>query len=49
LELSKKELEERLSSGALNHEELMEASAQIAQTIEELETKEMRWLELSEI
>ncbi len=49
LELSKKELEEQLSSGTLNHEELMAASAQIAQTIEELETKEMRWLELSEI
>jgi ATP-binding cassette subfamily F protein uup len=49
LEHSKKELEERLSSGALSHEELMNASARIAQTIEELETKEMRWLELSEI
>jgi septal ring factor EnvC (AmiA/AmiB activator) len=49
LEHSKKELEEQLSSGALSHEELMNASARIAQTIEELETKEMRWLELSEI
>lgn len=49
LEAEKQEIEEKLASGNLTHEELMAASARIAQIINELDTKEMRWLELSEI
>ncbi len=49
LEQSKKELEEQLCSGNLTHEALNATSAQIAKIIDELDTKEMRWLELSEI
>ena len=49
LESEKVSLEETLSSGTLSHEKLMETSARIATLIEELEMKEMRWLELSEI
>lgn len=49
LEAEKQEIEEKLASGNLTHEELMAASARIAQIIDELDTKEMRWLELSEI
>ena len=49
LEEEKQQLEKQLSTGSLGHEELMAASARIAQIIEELDTKEMRWLELSEI
>lgn len=49
LEQEKSSLEEQLSSGRLQHDQLMEASARIASIIEELELKEMRWLELSEI
>ena len=49
LESEKASLEETLSSGTLSHEKLMETSARIASLIEELEMKEMRWLELSEV
>jgi ATP-binding cassette subfamily F protein uup len=49
LEAEKQEIEEKLASSNLTHEELMAASARIAQIINELDTKEMRWLELSEI
>lgn len=49
LEQQKSELEVSLSSGELSVEELTTASAKIAAIIEELEIKEMRWLELSEI
>lgn len=49
LEAEKQEIEEKLVSGNLTHEELMAASARIAQIIDEMDTKEMRWLELSEI
>ena len=49
LETEKSELEEKLSSGALSHEELTAASERIGELITLIEEKEMRWLELSEI
>lgn len=49
LENEKSELEEKLSSGTLSHEELSAAAARIGTIISEIEEKEMRWLELSEI
>lgn len=49
LEQQKSNLEESLSSGTLSIDELTAASAKIAELIELLEEKEMRWLELSEI
>jgi ATP-binding cassette subfamily F protein uup len=49
LEQEKGELEEKLSSGALSHEELNAASERIGELMALLEEKEMRWLELSEI
>jgi ATP-binding cassette subfamily F protein uup len=42
-------LEEKLSSGTLSHEELSAAAARIGEIINQIEEKEMRWLELSEI
>ena len=49
LEQEKGELETLLSSGTLSHEELTSTAAKIADIINSLEDKEMRWLELSEI
>ena len=49
LEGEKASLEELLSSGTLQHDKLMETSDRIAAIMEELELKEMRWLELREI
>ena len=49
LEQEKGELETLLSSGTLSHEELTATAAKIADIINSLEEKEMRWLELSEI
>ena len=49
LETEKRELEESLSSGTLSHANLTSASARIGEIMAELEEKEMRWLELSEI
>lgn len=49
LESEKAALEERLSSGTLSHEELSAAAACIGEIINQIEEKEMRWLELSEI
>ncbi|MBO7194745.1 MAG: ABC-F family ATP-binding cassette domain-containing protein [Alistipes sp.] len=49
LEAEQHQLEEQLGLNSLNHEELTAASARIAQIIDELDTKEMRWLELSEL
>ena len=49
LESEKSELESRLSSGALSHEELTETSGRIGELIRIIEEKEMRWLELSEV
>ena len=44
----RKELEDKLSSGALAYEELQEASQRIERLIAEIDEKEMRWLELNE-
>jgi len=48
LEAEKEKLETEMSSGTLSNDELMEKSARIAQVIEEIDEKTMRWLELSE-
>jgi ATP-binding cassette subfamily F protein uup len=48
LEEKKKELEIFLSSGTTNHQELLEKSEEIKRIIDELDEKELRWLELSE-
>ncbi len=48
LEKKKNELEELMNSGKLNNEELSEKSAEYAKLLEEIDEKEMRWLELSE-
>jgi len=49
LETEKKQLESDLSSGILSGNEIIEKSKRIAELIDELDEKEMRWLELSEI
>lgn len=49
LESEKSVLEEALSSGTLGGDELMAKSSRIAEIIDLLDEKEMRWLELSEI
>ena len=49
LEKRNKELMDKLNSGSLNHEELMEWSKEIEQITNQIEEKEYRWLELSEL
>ena len=49
LEKEQKEIEEALCSGTLSIDELTEKSKRLPLLKEELEEKEMRWLELSEI
>lgn len=49
LEKEQAELEEALCSGTLSVDELTEKSKRLPLLKDELETKEMRWLELSEI
>ena len=48
LEKEKQELEERMSSGALNHIELSETSRRIERILTEIDEKELRALELME-
>lgn len=48
LEEEKAEIENLMSSGTLSSQELQEKGLRMQQIIEELEEKEMRWLELSE-
>lgn len=48
-EAEKKQLEEQLCSGTLSVEELTDKSKRLPALNEELDEKEMRWLELSEI
>ena len=48
LEAERKTLEEQLCSGTLSADELTEKSRRLPMLKEELEEKEMRWLELSE-
>lgn len=49
LEEEKTKLEEELSSGTLDTEDLLSKSNRISELIEEIETKTMRWMELSEL
>lgn len=49
LEAEQKQLEEQLCSGTLSIDELTEKSKRLPQLKEELDAKELRWLELSEI
>lgn len=49
LEEEKKELEALLCSGSLSNEEMMIKSNRIGEIIDLLDTKELRWLELSEL
>ena len=49
LEQEKTDLEAKLSSGTLAHEELTATAARIGEIIDLIAEKEMRWLELSEI
>jgi len=48
LEDEKKNIEEEISSGKLNNEQLIEKSNRIGEIISDLEEKSDRWLELSE-
>lgn len=49
LEAEKSALETEMSSGTLSTEELIAKSERIAALIEEIDSKSMRWLELSEL
>lgn len=49
LEREKSDLESALSSGTMSIDELNTASARIAEIINTLEVKELRWMELSDI
>ena len=49
LELEKADIEARLSSGALNSEQIIADSQRHTQLMELIDEKTMRWLELSEI
>ena len=49
LESEKAEIEAALSSGAITVEEITAKSIRLPRLQEELDAKEMRWLELSEI
>ena len=49
LETEQKQIEEMLCSGTLSVEELTEKSKRLPQIKDELDEKEMRWLELSEL
>ncbi|MBR5464932.1 MAG: ABC-F family ATP-binding cassette domain-containing protein [Alistipes sp.] len=48
LEARKKALEEQMSSGTMEVDELMKASTEITALIEEIDLKTLRWMELSE-
>ncbi|MCB9033070.1 MAG: ABC-F family ATP-binding cassette domain-containing protein [Chitinophagales bacterium] len=49
LQTEKENLSNKLSSGITNHEEIQAISVQLQTVVEDLETKEWRWLELSEL
>ena len=49
LEMEKNELTANLSGGSSNHLEVKEWAMRIQQIIDEVDTKSMRWMELSEI
>ena len=49
LETEKKDLTAKISSSTVEHSELIELSQKIEKVIQNLEEKELRWLELSEL
>ena len=49
LEEEKKRLEEEMSSGTLDNDTLLKTSMRVAELIDMLDEKGMRWLELSEL
>ncbi len=49
LQNEKSEIEKQLNSGTLNSDELNEKSERFAEVINQLDDRELRWLELSEI
>lgn len=49
LEVKKSELEAKMSAGNLDYNQLQELSAELAKLQQEIEKKEMRWLELAEM
>ena len=49
LEKEKKDIEDGLSNGTIQGDELIEKSQRIGKIIDELDKKTMRWMELSEI
>ena len=49
LELEKRGLEQRMSEGDMAFEELQKTSERNSELINEINDKELRWLELSEI
>ena len=48
LQKEKEETETKMAAGNLGFDELQKAAARIGELIELIDTKEMRWLELSE-
>ncbi len=48
METEKSSLETALSSGSLSNDDLMAKSQRIAELLDEIDEKTMRWLELSE-
>lgn len=48
LETEKSELETAMSSGSLNNDDLLAKSQRVAELMDEIDEKTMRWLELSE-
>jgi len=48
LEIEKSEIEEQLNSGELGYEKIQELSTRIAQVIDLIDEKSMRWMELDE-
>jgi ABC transport system ATP-binding/permease protein len=48
LQKEKQQLTDKLSAGNLNHQEILDISQQIESVITAIDTKELRWLELSE-
>ena len=49
LEKEKAEINEKLAAGSMQYEELQALSERIGTISEQIEMKEMRWLELSEM
>lgn len=48
LQKEKNELEEKMNSGTMNYDDLQKAAERISTIVQQLDEKEMRWLELSE-